>query len=156
MRDGIIISMLLVALAGTAIAVAPVGAAPKDDRCRPVNGHLEEMAGPGPGFTAEGRLTGGIQGTDRFTLLSSSPSHETTPTVINFVGESVFETKTGDIELAVSGAFDTESGRFSDLLTIIGGTGEWQGASGQLHLFGVFNPETGTGESDYRGEICTG
>lgn len=57
--------------------------------------------------------------------------------------------------MAVSGAFDTDSGRFSDLLTITGGTGEWEGASGQLHLFGVFSSEPGTGESDYRGEVCT-
>lgn len=48
----------------------------------------------------------------------------------------------------------TDSGRFSDLLTITGGTGEWDGASGQLHLFGTFSFEAGTSEGDYRGEIC--
>ncbi len=75
--------------------------------------------------------------------------------MINFVGESVFETRTGEINLAVSGAFDSRSGRFPDLLTITSGNGEWAGASGQLHLVGTFDSETGTGESDYRGEVCT-
>ena len=55
----------------------------------------------------------------------------------------------------MAGAFDTTSGRFSDLFTIVDGTGEWAGASGQLHLFGVFDFQSGTGQSHYRGEVCT-
>jgi len=62
---------------------------------------------------------------------------------------------TGDIATIVSGAFDLETGKFSDLLTIVGGTGEWSDATGQIHLFGTFDFESGTGRSDYRGEVCT-
>lgn len=154
MRNRITITVIA-ALAAAAVAVGPGAAASDDERCRTVKGHLEERQGPGPGFTAIGRLTGGIQGTDNFTLLSTSPTDSSTPTVINFVGNSVFDTKTGKINLTVSGAFDTETGKFSDLLTITGGTGKWERATGQLHLFGYFDLETGAGESDYRGELCT-
>jgi hypothetical protein len=155
MSKRLTITAALAAAAATAVAIGPGAAASNEGRCKTVNGHLEERQGPGPGFTATGRLTGGIQGTDHFTLLSTSPTDESTPSVINFVGKSVFDTKRGEIELTVSGAFDTETGKFSDLLTITGATGKWQDASGQLHLFGFFDIEAGVGESDYRGEICT-
>lgn len=109
----------------------------------------------GEGFQARGKLTGGIQGTDNFTLLSLSDTHPDTPSVSHLVGESLIETKTGDISTVVSGAFDLDTGRFSDLFTIVGGTGEWSGATGQLHLIGTFDFGSGTGRSDYRGEVCT-
>lgn len=124
-------------------------------QCRPVAGHLDEMQIEGDGFQARGRLTGGIQGTDNFTLLSLSDTHPSTPSVRHFIGKSLIETKTGDISTIVSGAFDLDTGRFSDLFTIVAGTGTWDGATGQLHLFGTFDFASGTGSSDYRGEICT-
>jgi hypothetical protein len=144
---------LVVSAVTLGLAIWPSHAA-SSGTCRPVNGHLEERQVPGPGFAATGRLTGGIQGTDTFTLLSLSPTDPSTPTVSHFVGKSVFQTKTGDIQLTVAGAFDTDTGKFSDLLTITGGTGEWTGASGQIHLFGVFDLQAGVGASDYRGEVC--
>ncbi|MGH3516242.1 MAG: hypothetical protein ACRDQ7_02240 [Haloechinothrix sp.] len=150
----------LIAVAGAGLvalclAVGSSQAAAGDGNCRPVVGQLEENLVEGEGFQARGRLTGGIQGTDNFTLLSLSDTHPDTPSVSHFVGESLIETRTGDISTIVSGAFDLETGKFSDLFTIVGGTGEWSDATGQLHLFGTFDFATETGRSDYRGEVCT-
>jgi len=150
----------LIAAAGAGLAVLGLSvgsgaAASGRDQCKPVVGNLEETQVEGDGFQARGRLTGGIQGTDHFTLLSLSDTHPNTPSVSHFVGKSLIETKTGDIATIVSGAFDLETGKFSDLFTIVGGTGEWSDATGQIHLFGTFDFESGTGRSDYRGEVCT-
>ncbi|MGH8777256.1 MAG: hypothetical protein ACRDWI_19675 [Jiangellaceae bacterium] len=138
----------------TLVVAGTAGAGGRD--CRPVAGKLDEVAVPTSdgSFQASGRLTGGLQGTDNFRLEHlSEPLGDTT--VSHFVGHSLIETRTGDIDMLVAGAFDTDSGRFSDLLTVVGGTGEWEGATGQLHLFGTFDLATGAGSSDYRGEICT-
>lgn len=126
--------------------------------CRPLAGKLDETqveASDGE-FRAQGRLVGGIQGTDNFSMRVSDLSDPIDGTTVShFVGRSLIETRTGDIDMLVAGAFDTVSGRFSDLLTVVGGTGEWEGGTGQLHLFGMFDFASGTGRSDYRGEICT-
>lgn len=154
MNRRILKAALLVTVLTPVLAIGSGQAARANDRCKPVNGHLEEMQAAGPGFSVVGRLFGGIQGTDNTTLLSVSPTDPSTPTVVHFVGKSVFETKTGDIRLTVSGAFDVATGKFSDLFTVTGGTGEWSGASGQIHLIGFFDLASGTGESDFRGELC--
>jgi len=145
----------LAGLFALGLTAATGQAVANSDGCRPVVGQLEEMQVEGEGFQARGRLTGGIQGTDNFTLLSLSDTHPDTPSVSHFVGESVIETKTGDISTIVAGAFDLETGKFSDLFTLVDGTGEWSGATGQLHLYGTFDFASGTGQSDYRGEVCT-
>lgn len=137
---------------GTALVSSSSAAG--SDGCKPVVGQLVEEQVDGPGFQARGRLTGGIQGIDNFTLLSLSDTHPSTPSVSHFVGTSLIETRTGDIDTILAGAFDTTSGKFSDLITITGGTGEWDNATGQIHLYGTFDFETGTGRSDYRGEVC--
>ena len=41
------------------------------------------------------------------------------------------------------------------LVTITGGTGKWENASGHLALSGYFHTDQGTGEWDYQGEVCT-
>jgi hypothetical protein len=142
------------ALVAVTVSLTASGAA-AGSGCRFVVGKLQETQVEGEGFQARGRLTGGIQGTDNFTLLTLSETHEDTPTVSHFVGRSLIETLRGDIETIVAGAFDLETGRFSDLLTIVGGTGTWENATGQIHLFGSFDFTTQTGRSEYRGEICT-
>ena len=152
------LTLAIAALAATTTVTLGANAAAGDARCRPVAGKLEERqvdAPPGV-FAAEGRLTGGIQGTDRFTMRFDDLSDPIPGTTVSqFVGRSVIETRTGEIDTIVVGAFDTQSGRFSDLFTIVGGTGDWDGATGQLHLYGVFDLGSGTGTSDYRGEVCT-
>lgn len=146
--------LAIVGLLALGVVLGPSHAA-GSARCKPVAGKLEEMQVEGPGFQARGRLTGGIQGTDNFTLLDLGEPIEGT-SVSHFIGRSLIETRTGDIDILVAGAFDTTTGRFSDLLTIVDGTGQWEEATGQIHLFGVFDFASGTGSSDYRGEVCTG
>lgn len=146
-------------VASAAVAVLVAGAAGAgDDGCRPVAGKLDEMQVEAPDgeFRAQGRLAGGIRGTDNFSMRFEDLGEPLAGTTVShFVGRSLIETRTGDIDMLVAGAFDTASGRFSDLLTVVGGTGEWEGATGQVHLFGTFDFSTGAGQSDYRGDICT-
>lgn len=154
MNRRILKATLLVTLLTPVLVIGSGQAAQGNDGCKPVNGHLEEMQAAGPGFAVVGRLFGGIQGTDSTTLVSVSPTDPSTPTVVHFVGKSIFQTKSGNIHLTVAGAFDLATGRFSDLFTVTGGTGEWSSASGQIHLIGFFDLASGIGESDFRGELC--
>lgn len=156
MRKTLVAVMAVSGLLGTSLALVPGAVAHGDEQCMPVAGQLREHQVEGPGFQAEGRLTGALQGTDHFTLLSLTETHPETPSVSHFVGHSLIETSAGDIDTVVSGAFDTSTGKFSDLFTIVGGTGEWAGATGQWHLYGTFDFASGTGVSDYRGEVCRG
>lgn len=149
-------TLLVTSAVVTALINGTAGAG--SSRCRPVAGKLDEMQVDAPDgeFHAQGRLVGSIQGTDNFSMRLEDLSEPLAATTVShFVGHSLIETRTGDIGMLVAGAFDTASGRFSDLLTVVGGTGEWEDATGQLHLFGTFDFSTGIGHSDYRGEICT-
>jgi hypothetical protein len=39
-------------------------------------------------------------------------------------------------------------------MSVDGGTGAWEGATGFVALYGHFHLSTGTAEFDYRGEVC--
>lgn len=45
-------------------------------------------------------------------------------------------------------------GEILDLQTIVGGTGELASASGIIRADGLFDSATGSGESEYVGNIC--
>jgi hypothetical protein len=77
------------------------------------------------------------------------------PTVVHFSGTTTISTKDGDLNVIDAGGFDTASpGNFANLMSIVGGTGALTGASGHLFLSGNFDPATGSGASNYRGEVC--
>jgi len=135
-------------------------------KCKPVNGHIDSQVVPVPpctspfGLCTEGTMTGGIQGDFDFTATNLIPSGEPTiPWVAFYTGQFILQTKDGDLLFGTdSGAFDTDpagNGNLAELFTITGGTGDLEGASGRLVIFGTFNLATGIGDSDYKGEICT-
>ncbi len=102
---------------------------------------------------ASGPITGVLAGTYDFSLVSRTD----TPTagVFLFTAASVIHTRNGDLNLAEAGAIDFDTGNFSALWTVVGGTGKWGEAAGQISAVGNFDIDSGTGTAIYRGEICT-
>ncbi len=134
--------------------------------CTPVNGHIDAVVVPKEscaspfGLCTRGRMIGGIQGDFNFTVTSFAPSPDPNiPLVALYTGKIVIETRDGDVLFgAEAGGFNIDpqgDGEFSDLLTIIGGTGNLKNASGHIAVSGTVNLATGIGSSDYNGKLCT-
>lgn len=144
------------------LALAPAGA--RAGSCKPVNGFYSSMPAPegcaSPvGFCTAGELIGGLQGSYRFTMASAVPGDPGTPGATLYTGQSVVSLKHGGTVIAVdNGAVDLNpfgTQRMVALLTIVGGEGGAQGASGWLQLRGALDLSTGAVIGDYTGEICT-
>jgi len=151
-----IVIIMLIALCGVLQAVS---ADAKEGKCKSVNGHFSshvvECTSPDGLLCTEGTLIGGIQGSYEATITSFIPSDPTIPWVQFYVGESIIQKKDGDSLFATdTGTFDTMNGYLAALLTITGGTGGFEGASGYLYVFGKSDLATGVVEGDYKGEIC--
>ncbi|HWC16460.1 MAG TPA: hypothetical protein VG498_05575 [Terriglobales bacterium] len=130
--------------------------------CKPVVGSFEATVQPencaGPLCTA-GRVWGGIQGNYQFTMSKMVPNGEPgVPTIFFFTGHSIISLKSGDQLFGTdTGTIDLPPGKggFASLITFTGGTGAMAGATGQIRLRGIFNPQEGTTSGDYLGEVCT-
>ena len=103
---------------------------------------------------ATGIYKGGIKGSSVFIGSSLTPTADTpTTAVVLLTGDNSIETRGGTlltkdaIVLRTAGA-----GEFAEVDTIVGGTGDWAGASGQITASGTFT--AAGGEGTYRGEIC--
>lgn len=152
-------------LAGFALLLVSASAS-ADAQCRRVRGIYEEHAEdpstcPSPiGLCIAGEFSGNIKGMFRSTATSLTPTGDTPLTgVLLFTGDGVINAqvadKQGDLTFKSAGAFQsTGAGNIVDLQTITGGTGDLAGASGVIRASGVFDPATGTGESEYEGMIC--
>ncbi len=96
-----------------------------------------------------------MSGTNSFTGTSLTPTVDTPTTgVVLLTGDNHFQTKDG--ELLTKDAIvlrTTGAGEFAEVDTIIGGTGEWAGASGTFQAIGTFTISAG-GEGEYSGEVC--
>jgi hypothetical protein len=125
-------------------------------KCRNVKGIIKEKAGSSPDVTTTGTLSGGLSGRYDFTLNGTVPSPARN-NILLFVGSSTITTKQGHLlNGADAGAIDSASpGNLVDLITITGGTGAFQNASGQIRVSGNFDAAKGKGASTYKGRICT-
>lgn len=147
MRKGIGFLAVLVVLALPAVAAA------KD--CRDVAGGFS--AGPPPPgtctsfFCTAGELEGGLKGTYFFTA--------TGVTATGLTGESTITLRSGqqlfgeDVsELGVP----NEQGLipFTTTVNIVGGTGKYDDASGQIVATGLLDPLAGTTVGTYTGTVC--
>jgi hypothetical protein len=122
--------------------------------CRSVRGRVIDQQSSGAHST--GRMIGAIAGTYDVTVGPVIPAG-TQEGVVFATSNSVVHTKKGDLTFSETASLDlaeTEGLNGVALLTITGGTGDWQGASGHLLLSGYFHGDTGTGEWDYQGEVC--
>jgi hypothetical protein len=99
-------------------------------------------------------LKGDIHGDYTFVVTGGSPSQA--PGVGHFDGRSEVQTEDGKLFFADAGAISSVGrGNLAYLSTITDGTGDWEGATGQLLFRGFVDPATGRGKSHYVGEVCT-
>ena len=129
--------------------------------CYPVQGKFNSRTLP-PGdctspvaFCTQGFLTGGLSADYEFVAQQFIPANEITVPAANFyTGFSYVHTRRGAIYLTDTGALDLAEGRISALLTVTGGTGYYEQATGYLYVYGASDPVTNTNRGRYRGEIC--
>jgi hypothetical protein len=151
------------ALACVAVVAAPLSAGAE---CRRVHGTQDEVPVSGPACTSPvglctlAQISGSLKGEAAFTATSILPSADTPTTGVVFVTGDTEMTavqlgsRGGTLLIKDAAAYRT-TGDFDlvDLQTIVGGTGDFAGASGTLRISGHFAPQTG-GTTDYEGTIC--
>jgi hypothetical protein len=144
------------------LGLLPVGpAATAAQSCRHVSGHftLQPVSGPlcaSPvGICAGGAYAGPLAGPLQFTGSSLIPTVDTPSTgVVILTGDSVITTTRGLLRTKDAAALQTTgAGDFGELITIVGGTGDWLGAAGTLRTQGTFTATDG-GAGTYDGEVC--
>jgi hypothetical protein len=159
------------ALAGAMLLLGGNTAWAKD--CKPVHGHFinqvlvlfDGTSCTSPiGFCVSGQATGVIKGPFLATATSRTPitdpdlfpELEGTPagTIAFVTTDLVIHTKTGDLHLKEAAASneDPNQGDLGDVVTIVGGTGKWAGASGRLRVYGNLSPTIS--DVTYDGDVC--
>jgi hypothetical protein len=129
--------------------------------CKKVKGTftLQPVTGPecnsGVGICAAGTYKGGIAGSSAFTGTALSPTADTPTTgVVLLTGDNLFTTASGSLSTKDAIVLGTGVGNFAEVDTIVGGTGEWAGVTGQFSATGTFTAAVGGG-GEYAGEVCT-
>lgn len=145
------------------------GPAAAEVKCDPLYGHFESrvvlnfdpndpnVCTSPVGFCTDGEVIGGLQGTFRLTV-GEFIDATLDPPVSFFVGESVITIKnTGDQLIGSdTGALNLAEGQIATLLTFVGGSGAFAGATGNIVISGVADFASGVNIGDFRGEVCTG
>lgn len=104
------------------------------------------------GLCALNTLTGDLQGVAEVTA-TAAPA---TPEAQYLSSESLFLLDNGDTLISRDvGALDLINGKSVANLSIIGGTGEWENASGNLVVKGTVDFPGGTSSGKLSGKICT-
>jgi hypothetical protein len=154
-------SQWAVRIVATGLAlVVMTGAASAAPECRQVRGKftLAPFAAPectSPvGLCANGSYTGDLRGSSVFVGSSLIPTADTpTTAVVLLTGDNSITTRGGTLQTKDAIVLRTTgAGEFAEVDTVVGGTGEWAGASGQLIGSGTFTAAGGQGE--YHGEVC--
>lgn len=134
--------------------------------CRTVSGHYQERDASGPdctspvGLCIAGEYRGSIRGTFSGEATSLVPTADTPTTgVVLFTSDSRIDARigrdTGRLVIKNAGAFRTVAdGSIVDVQTIVGGTGDFAGATGAIRASGTFS--AGSGTSSYTGTVCRG
>ncbi len=130
-----------------------------DDRCRTFSGKFTAVPPaecPSPvGICTHGTLTGGFPSTYDFVMDTLVPigktglSRYTGHSVITTAGGQLFGSDTGIIKTIGSGA-----GSFVTVVRIVGGTGEFVGATGGIVAPGRLDFATGNTVGTYSGAVC--
>ena len=103
-----------------------------------------------------GKAIGVLKGDFLATVTSIIESVDTPVTGIVFLtADLVIHTKAGDLLLKEAAASDPDPngpGDLGDVVTIVGGTGKWAGATGRLRVYGNLTPTIS--DVTYDGDVC--
>lgn len=157
------LSMRLPAAAWTLLLL--LGAAAHAADCKSVRGFLEEKQVTGPGCTSPvglctvAQMFGALKGEANFTATAITQSADTPLTGVVFViGDTTLVNarlggKRGTLAIKNAASFRTVGeGDLSDTQVIIGGIGDFTGATGSLRISGTF--VAGSGTAAYEGTVC--
>ena len=129
--------------------------------CKPVAGAftlqaVNDPSCPSPvGLCATGTYQGSFKATSSFVGSAFITSADTPTTGVVFAtGDNTIHTNKGDILTKDAIALRTTGeGAFAEVDTVVGGTGEYAGASGVLTATGTFL--NGSGSGVYIGQVCS-
>ena len=146
MRRGLTRAVTIVA----ALAITSVAAA---KNCKPIAGDFS--AGPAAAcpsvFCTQGVLTGDLEGTYFFVATAPTPTG-------GLLGQSTITLRKGELngsDVSELGAPNAEGLiPFTTTVTIVGGSGKYTGASGELVATGLLDPVAGTTVGGYTGTLC--
>lgn len=102
-----------------------------------------------------GNAKGVLKGDFLATITSFTPSIDVATTSVFFVTANlVLHTKNGDLLLKEAAASNQnpDEGDLGDVVTVVGGTGQWAGATGRLRVWG--NLSTTVSDVTYEGDVC--
>ncbi len=130
--------------------------------CKPVHGQFINQVLIPPGTTClsqfacvSGQAKGVLKGDFLSTITSFTPSIDTATTSVFFVtADLVLHTKNGDLLLKEAAASNQnpDEGDLGDVVTVVGGTDKWAGATGRLRVWG--NLSTTVSDVTYDGDVC--
>ncbi|MBI3757550.1 MAG: hypothetical protein HY267_06195 [Deltaproteobacteria bacterium] len=131
--------------------------------CRTVHGRfINQVLVPSPpctspvGTCVSGKAIGVLKGDFLATVTSITPSIDTPVTIVIFeTANLVIHAKEGDLQLKEAAAYNADPnghGDLGDVVTVVGGTGKWVGATGRLRVWG--NLTTTESDVNYDGEVC--
>ena len=147
------------------LTTSSAASAADEPGCQRVQGFLEEtLVTTGclspVGLCTVARLFGTLKGEARFTASTIAPSVDTPTTGVVFVtGDTTLVNahlgdRRGTLVIKDAAAYQTVGdGNLVDIQTIVGGTGNFTGATGTLRISGNFLSASG-GSSSFEGTVC--
>lgn len=150
----------LMLLSAGSVGVAS-GTADAHDLCLRVYGQISltptDPAGCGSavGVCAVGELRGTLRGDSAFVGTSFVPTVDIATTgAALLTGDNAIHTRRGTLYTKDAVVLRTVGeGEFSEIDTIVGGTGDFEGATGVLTAYGTYDAAAG-GEGTYFGTVC--
>jgi hypothetical protein len=140
-------------------AAAPLAAA--DDDCTVITGTQEDaLVAAGctspVGFCARGTFKGnhGFRGISAFSATAFDPIPNDPLGRLAVPGESTYTTREGRITVSDVSAFDVQRGTFAGVGRIVGGTGPFAGATGDVFTYGHVSADGNSFTTTFVIELC--